>query len=57
MTTLPPPAFDSIAVWLQSLNEMAWTVMGDAMLILLAGFIVLFMMLAIMKGIGAVLRR
>jgi len=57
MSTIIDPWFDGLEIWLQSLNEMSWLVLGDAAIVMLAVFLVIFMFAAIMKGIGVILRR
>jgi len=57
MTSLDDPLFDALRVLLENLNEMSWLVLGDAAIVMLAVFLVIFMFAAIMKGIGVILRR
>lgn len=57
MGIIGDPVTDGINIWLQSLQEMSWLVMGNASHVLMAGFIVLMMFTAIMKGLGVILRR
>jgi len=48
---------DFVEGYIQSLLTMSWVIFGGISHIMLAGFIALMMLIAIMKGIGVVLRR